>query len=240
MSAKAIAGIDVVIVDVLRATTTIAYAVSRGASVLPLADEHEALARGAELGDRAILVGEHMGRRLPGFHCNNSKAELAAHELAGKTVVITTTNGTKAVVACAGAHRVIAGAITNAGAVGRFLRGDDRHRAPLEGRCDQRDVAIVCAGRSTGALALEDLLGAGAIAAAIAAHSDVWLADGTRVAHDVFVRARDDLAAAIRSSDAAQDLIEQGNVADVIDAAVHDAHASVPVLQGAMFVAAGT
>ena len=91
LSAKAVEGLDAVIVDVLRATTTIAFAVSRGARVLALADEQDALRRGAELGEHAILVGERMGQRLAGFHCNNSPTELGAFELSGKTVVITTT-----------------------------------------------------------------------------------------------------------------------------------------------------
>src|SRR5438128_2496432 len=100
MTPKAIDGVDVVIVDVLRATTTIAFAVSRGARVLALADDAEALARARALGDTAILAGEHMGTQLEGFHCNNSPTELARFDLANKTVVMVTTNGTKAIAAC--------------------------------------------------------------------------------------------------------------------------------------------
>ena len=235
MSTKAIDGIDVVIVDVLRATTTIVFAVSRGASVLSLADEHEARARGEALGDRAILVGEHMGKRLPGFHCNNSQAELAALELADKTVVITTTNGTKAVAACSSAHRVFAGALTNAPALGAYLCASGE----LE-----RDLAIICAGRSTGALAYEDVLGAGAVTAAVLgatrAGADLWLADGARLAHEVFLRHREDLAAAVAGTDAAQELIDEGCGTDVTIAGTHGSNVAVPLLQGGMFVDAAS
>jgi 2-phosphosulfolactate phosphatase len=233
MSSKAVTGVDVVIVDVLRATTTIAFAVSRGASVLTLADEKDALAQGATLGDRAILVGERMGQRLEGFHANNSPTELAALALANKVVVLTTTNGTQAVAACATANRVFAGAITNAGALGRYL---------CPGGSLERDVAIVCAGRSTGALALEDLLGAGAITAAIAAatspDANLWIADGARVALDLFDRERADLAAAVARSDAAEEILEHGAGADVALAGQLDSVATVPLLRDGRFVAA--
>lgn len=235
MSRSAVEGLDVVVVDVLRATTTIAYAISRGAKVLPLADA--ALAR-THAGTGAILVGEHLGKRLDGFDCNNSPTELAAFDLANKTVVIATTNGTKAVAACAGAHRIFAGALTNAPALARFLCRDGELA---------RDLAIVCAGRSTGALASEDLLGAGAVIAGVIAAvteatrpaADLWIADGARVACDLFTREREDLLRALRSSDAAQELIDQGNTGDVDIAALHAAHDAVPVLEGGMFVPCG-
>jgi 2-phosphosulfolactate phosphatase len=216
MSPGAVDGLDVVVVDVLRATTTIAYAISRGATVLPLADEHEARTRAAAI-DGAILAGEHLGKRLDGFDCNNSPTELAAFDLAGKTVVIATTNGTKAVAACASAHRIFAGALTNAPALARFL----------------------CTG---GELASEDLLGAGAVVAAVIEATrpggDLWIADGARVACDLFTRAREDLLRALRSSDAAQELIDHGNASDVDTAGAHAAHDAVPLLQGGMFVPA--
>jgi len=205
MSPKAIDGLDVVIVDVLRATTTIAFCVSQGASVVTLAKDADALARASELGASAILAGEHMGHRLEGFHCNNSPTELGRYELAGKTVIMVTTNGTQAIAACDSAHRIFAGALTNAPALARFLS-----RQGLE-----RDVAIVCAGRNTGALASEDLLGAGAIVTALADATDAWFADGAGVVRELFAHHRDDIAGAIARSDAAKELVEKGYAADV-------------------------
>lgn len=231
LSADAVAGLDVVIVDILRATTTIAFAVAAGARVLPLASAEDALARGRALGERAILVGERMSQRLPGFHCNNSPTELAALALRRKTVVLTTTNGTQAVVACAAARRIFAGAITNAPALGAHLCA----RGTLA-----RDLAIVCAGRNTGALALEDLLGAGAIAAAVVAAAGrdrVWLADGARLALAEFRRARRGIHAAIRQTDAGRDLVALGQRADVAAASAHGAVSTVPRMKGGIFVA---
>jgi 2-phosphosulfolactate phosphatase len=232
LSDDAVAGLDVVIVDVLRATSTIADAVARGARVLPLAGIADALARGKELGAKAVLVGERMGAPLPGFHCNNSTTELAAIELRRKVMILTTTNGTQAVAACRAAHRIFAGALTNAPAVGANLC----RRGAL-----QRDVAIVCAGRATGALALEDLLGAGAVVDAIARATrtgELWLADGSRVALALFRRERSRLRAALRACDAGHELVAKGSGADVDAAAAHGRIRISVVLRDALFVAA--
>jgi 2-phosphosulfolactate phosphatase len=228
---KAVAGLDVVIVDVLRATSTIVFAVSQGARVMSLADEADALAQGQRLGAKAILVGERMGQPLPGFHCNNSVAELSTLALRGRVVVLTTTNGTQAVAAVRAAKRTFAGALTNAPALGRYLC----RRGSLV-----RDVAIVCAGRSTSALATEDLLGAGAVVAAIessSTRSAPWLADGARMARDLFRRARS-VRAAVRDADAATELLERGGAADVDAAAAHGSSDAVPILRGGVFARA--
>jgi 2-phosphosulfolactate phosphatase len=230
LSTDAIAGLDVVIVDVLRATSTIAFAVARGASVLPLAGIDEALARGRKLGDRAVIVGERMGKPLPGFHANNSTAELGRLELRKKIVVMTTTNGTQAVAACRAARRIFAAGLTNAPALARYLC---RRGSP------PRDVAIVCAGRSTGAIAIEDLIGAGAVAAAIeraAKREAIWLADGAKLAVDVFRRNRRRLAAALRGSDAGKELVERGGRVDVTAAAAYDSIDAVVLLRDEVFV----
>jgi 2-phosphosulfolactate phosphatase len=223
-----------VIVDVLRATTTIAFAVSRGARVLALADDAEALARAKQLGDTAILAGEHMGTQLPGFHCNNSPTELARFDLAGKTVVMVTTNGTKAIAACETAQRVFAGALVNAPALGRALC----KTGELE-----RDLAIICAGRNTGALALEDMLGAGAIASAVEEATrggDLWLADGARLARDFFHLHRPDLSRAVAGSDAAQELVEKGYADDVVTCGTLGELVTAPYLVGGLFTAYGS
>ncbi|MDB4958305.1 MAG: 2-phosphosulfolactate phosphatase [Myxococcales bacterium] len=233
LSADAVEGLDVVIVDVLRATTTIVFAVSQGASVLPLAGVDEALERGRELGDKAIVVGERMGQQLAGFHCNNSPTELAAFDLKRKTVVLTTTNGTQAVAASKPARRIFAAALTNAPALGEFLC----KKGTLE-----RDLAIICAGRNTGAIAFEDLLGAGAVVSAVEKAAkrgaDLWLADGARVAREIFRRERARLHAAVRGSDAGRDLMKHGGRADIAVASAHGTVEAVARLRGGMFVTA--
>jgi 2-phosphosulfolactate phosphatase len=94
-----------VVVDVLRATTTIVYALVAGClAVRPVAevDEARALADGLPAG-KALLAGERDGQPLPGFDCGNSPGEFTAARCRGTTVVLTTTNGTRALLLAAAA-----------------------------------------------------------------------------------------------------------------------------------------
>ena len=111
-----------IVVDVLRATSTIAVALHGGArSITPALTPDDAKEKAAALDD-AVLVGERARGPLPGF-VDNSPATLAAMDLQGKDVVLTTTNGTKALLACKGAGRVVAGSLVNASALRESLAG---------------------------------------------------------------------------------------------------------------------
>lgn len=142
------------IIDVLRATTTIAVALQRGAeAVYPVADLDEArrLAQGQ---DGAILGGERGGLRPEGFHAGNSPFEYTTELVAGRPVLFTTTNGTLAIARAleAGAERLATGALVNARSVAQWAI---EKGAPL---------TLVCAG-TEGRFTLEDVVGAGCIIA---------------------------------------------------------------------------
>jgi 2-phosphosulfolactate phosphatase len=136
-----------IVVDVLRATSTIAEALASGHSrVLCCSEIEEAEALRAELGD-GLLAGERKCVRIPGFDRGNSPAEFTAG--GGETVILTTTNGTRALVtAAARCERVFAASLLNLGAVVAAAReaGDD--------------VAIFCAGVK-GEFAMDDAYVAG-------------------------------------------------------------------------------
>ncbi|CAJ36034.1 2-phosphosulfolactate phosphatase [Methanocella arvoryzae] len=105
-----------VIIDVLRASSTIIVALASGArKVIPVEDEAEALRLGRELG--AITIGERQGIKIKGFDHGNSPTELMASDLKGRTVVITTTNGTRVMV-----EGGIIASTLNAGAVADRIR----------------------------------------------------------------------------------------------------------------------
>ena len=109
-----------VIIDVLRASSTIIVVLASGAKrVIPVEDETEALRLGRELG--TITVGERQGIKIKGFDHGNSPIELMASDLKGRTVVITTTNGTRVMVE----GGVIASTL-NAGAVADKIRSQPR------------------------------------------------------------------------------------------------------------------
>jgi 2-phosphosulfolactate phosphatase len=109
-----------IVIDVVRATTTLSVMFDRGcARVLVAGDIPEARAFVAGAAGPLLLAGESGGLRPPGFDFGNSPVELAEAELVGREVVFCTTNGTKALRACAGARAIMAGSLRNAEAVCR-------------------------------------------------------------------------------------------------------------------------
>ena len=109
-------------IDVLRASTTIVVALARGATaVLPRRSIEEALAAAADH-PGAVLGGERGGLKIAGFDLGNSPPEYTADRVAGRPVVITTTNGTLALAACHAAAEVLVGAIVNRAAVAAMAR----------------------------------------------------------------------------------------------------------------------
>jgi 2-phosphosulfolactate phosphatase len=144
-----------VVIDVLRATTTLSVALDNGArAVIPVASPEAALAiRAREPG--ALLCGERQGLRIPGFDLGNSPAEYAAEVVANRTLIFASTNGSLALLAAAGCRRRLLAAFVNVAAVLRALAGE-------------RFVLLLCAGKE-GRFAIEDAACAGMIAAALAA-----------------------------------------------------------------------
>jgi 2-phosphosulfolactate phosphatase len=162
LPAEATAGGIAVVIDVLRASTTMVTALASGATaVWPVADVDEARALARRLGPGAILGGERGGVRIEGFALGNSPTEYARDRVGGHDVVITTTNGTAALAACAAAAETIIGAIVNRRAVATAVR-------TLGAARGLHHAHLVCAG-TDGIVTAEDVLAAGAILAAAVA-----------------------------------------------------------------------
>ena len=151
-----IAGRTVVVLDVLRATTSIVEAMASGARTLfPVATIEEAIGLAKTLGrDEVLLAGERKALPIEGFDLGNSPGEFTAERVGGKFVVMSTTNGTLALMAAASGERVIVGAWTNFQAV-----VDDLVRT-------EADPVFLCAGRDR-VFGLEDAVCAGQMAAAL-------------------------------------------------------------------------
>lgn len=139
----------VVIIDVVRATTSIVEALAQGVrTVFPTSSAEEAVKLAASLGrEDTLLCGERKGLKIEGFDLGNSPAEYIGAELDGKRLVMTTTNGTPALRAADEAARVLVCAFTNLSAVARAVAGDSH-------------VVIQCAGRG-GRFGFDDAVCAG-------------------------------------------------------------------------------
>ncbi len=156
LPAAGISGRLVVIIDVLRATSTILEALSNGARVVcPAATPEEATSLAQRVGrQETLLGGERKGVRIDGFDLGNSPLEYTRDRVAGKLIAMTTTNGTEALISVSGARRVLLGSFLNLSAVADAM-------AEEEG-----DGVVVCAGRD-GFFALEDAVCAGALVLAL-------------------------------------------------------------------------
>jgi 2-phosphosulfolactate phosphatase len=111
-----------VVIDVFRAFSVAAYAFSRGAAtVIPVAAVEDACELKRQHPDW-LLIGERHARRLPGFDCGNSPADLEQIDVAGRTLIHTTHAGTQGLTNALQADEVITGALVNAAAIVRYLQ----------------------------------------------------------------------------------------------------------------------
>ncbi len=234
-------GRTAVVIDVVRATTCVVEALANGArSVEPfgsvreaeeaaaasVADSGSAGAAGAGAQGGALLCGERGGLRIDGFDLGNSPREFGADAVAGKRLLMKTTNGTAAFLAVAGAKRVLAAAFVNLGAVAdRLVDGAD-------------DVLVACAGKD-GAFALDDAACAGHLVRAVEVRSrgPLELDDAAEAARDV-AGAREPSAAMLARTAAGRALAEVGLAGDLAACADLDRRAAVPEMRGGALVAA--
>lgn len=218
---EAVRDAHVAVVDVLRATSTIATALQSGATgVIPVADAADAMAMAQRIGrDRVLLCGERDSELIEGFDLDNSPASFTPDAVAGRTLIMATTNGTRALSAVAAAASVRTAALLNRSAAAAALTSEDG------------DLLVVCAGES-GGFALEDAIGAGALVdAVLASLPDVELRDGARAAALLYRAVANRLADAIASADHAQHLARKGYAADIARCAAVDTTNVVPTLR---------
>lgn len=219
-----LAGRTVVVLDVLRATTVMAVALANGAkAILPAASTEEALRIAQNLErDAVVLAGERKSVRIPGFALGNSPAEFGADVVGGKTIVMTTSNGTAALIAAQGAREVIVGAPVN------FTAVVERARSALAG---PEGLVILCAG-GDGQFALEDAFAAGRLARALLPGGDSkgqMVNDGTLAALELARHFGERWTRALRASAHGRELMELGFGADLDTCAAQDHYPVLPL-----------
>ncbi|NUP54432.1 MAG: 2-phosphosulfolactate phosphatase [Gemmatimonadaceae bacterium] len=143
----------VAVIDVLRASTTITVALANGAkAVVPFESSEDAVMRSKQMERGSfLLAGERRMLKMEGFDLGNSPREHTAESVEGQTVLLATTNGTRALLAVQGARDVVVASYVNLTGVSTMLR------AALRGGAD---ITLVCAGQDR-QFALEDAACAG-------------------------------------------------------------------------------
>jgi 2-phosphosulfolactate phosphatase len=202
-----------VVFDVLRATSAFVTALTNGAeAIIPVAEISEALKLHRERAD-VLLAGERDGVRIGAaltggieFDLGNSPREFTSAKIAGKTIVSTTTNGTRALRACAGAGRVWVGSFLNLSATAEAIA-----------RYQPEHLLVICAGTGENA-ALEDVLAAGALCDLLDSTARTTEPqDSAEIARRVFRHAQADLPAAVRRARNARRLLAHADLREDVD-----------------------
>ena len=207
----------VFVIDILRATTVMCAAISHGArAIIPVSSTEEALRLSQTIGSTDVLLaGERNCARIPGFQLGNSPLEMTESAVRGKTIILTTTNGTNALLAC---HT----ATVYPAAAANLSLAAERGREALEAN---QSILILCAGRN-GDFALDDAYCAGRLTAAIFGSPKPRreLNDAGLASLDLVRRYGDRWDRPLAYSRSGRELVRLGFRADVRDAARLDAY----------------
>ncbi|MFD3155526.1 2-phosphosulfolactate phosphatase family protein [Haloimpatiens sp. FM7330] len=172
-------GKSVVVIDMLRATSVIVTALNNGCKkVIPVVEIEEAREIAKENLDEYVLGGERNAVKIDGFDFSNSPLEYKKDLAQGKTLIMTTSNGTRAIKGCESAKRIFIAALLNGKFVGEKL-------AQLN-----EDIVIVNSG-TNGEFSMDDFICSGYIIDCILKNSNGNLTDIAKTAHYIYRNNRD-------------------------------------------------
>ena len=212
----------VVVIDVLRATSVIAQAISQGAlEIVPVSTVEEAfqIVKKFPLGT-TILGGEKDTRRIEGFDMGNSPREYVSEKIKGKRIILRTTNGTQAFHRVSSGKEVMAGSFLNLGAIAeKCVKGVE-------------DLFIFPSG-DEGLFSLEDAVCGGKLIDQILKKriGPIQLSDASHAAHLLFKRFEKDVVEAFRLSRHGQKLIRLGLGEDLSYCGQSDLFSMVPIFK---------
>jgi 2-phosphosulfolactate phosphatase len=217
------AGRLVAIVDVLRASTTVATALGNGAkTVIPLEGPDDVIVRSKDFArSQIILAGEQKMHSIMGFDLGNSPQSFTRKAVDGKTILITTTNGTRALLGVQGARDIVIASYVNFTVVLAMMK---------VAASSNTDIAIVCAG-DEGSFTLEDAACAGRYVRAIPKRASVVANDAAAASVLIEKKYGDNIAKVFKESTHGQALESAGFGDDLAAAAEVDSYAVVPIYQ---------
>ncbi len=170
----------VVVIDVLRVSSTIITALANGADkIFPVLEVREVFEKKEQLlsegvpPQKILLGGERMGLKVDGFDLGNSPLEYTPEKVNGKTIIISSTNGTKSITRCKNAGEILIGSFLNAKAVAKYLSGNETK------------MVFYLSGKE-GRFSLEDALGAGMIMEHLEGNFNVEISDAAQMCHTIY------------------------------------------------------
>jgi 2-phosphosulfolactate phosphatase len=216
---------NVIVIDVLRSSTTVIAALSNGArEVIPVGSIESAVKiSGSLFGDVTLRGGERNGKIIQGFNLGNSPLEYTEATVRGKSIIFCTTNGSLAMAKSRYARTMAVGGFVNMSAIIEFILGLNS------------DVLLLCAGRppAAGGFSLEDVVCAGMIIHTLQEKStSVELTDSSLAAHSLYKAFGRSIPKLLKSTDHGKYLLEIGFGEDIKVSAEVDSIPVVPVLSG--------
>jgi 2-phosphosulfolactate phosphatase len=208
----------VVIIDIFRATSSICYGIENGAeAIIPVSEVEECEAY-RERGLDYLLAAERNGEVVAGFDFGNSPFSYSKEKVAGKTVVLTTTNGTQALHLSRKAKKVVIGSFLNLTALCNWLKTQGEN------------ILLVCAGWKNN-FNLEDTLFAGAVVEQLK-ELNFKLDDAAIAANDLYQTGRDDINAYLKKTSHSERLKKLGIEKDIEFCLQVDLTTAIPILKG--------
>jgi 2-phosphosulfolactate phosphatase len=216
----------VVVVDVVRATTTLVEALANGArGIYATPSTEEAVKLAQSLGrEDTLLCGERKGAKVPGFDLGNSPREFTRDAIEGKRLVMSTTNGTRALAKGQDGARLLTCAFTNLSAVAKAVQDAER-------------LVVLCAGRE-GRFTLDDALCAGHLVRTVQADRELALNDASQAAA-AWAGFRKPSRKFLEATEGGRTLVEIGLGDDLDVCAEIDRHDIVAELRDQAIVRAG-
>jgi 2-phosphosulfolactate phosphatase len=216
---------NVVVIDVLRASSTVATAMKNGArEIIPVASIESAVKiSGSLFGDVTLRGGERFGKMIQGFNLGNSPLEYTEATVRGKSIIYCTTNGSVAMAKSRYARNLAIGAFVNIGAVVDFIAEVND------------DFLLLCAGKNSAisSFSLEDAVCAGMIVQRLSEKGiEPELTDAARAAQSLYKSYGKSIPKLLKTSDHGRYLIEQGFAEDLHICAAVDSVPVLPVLSG--------
>jgi 2-phosphosulfolactate phosphatase len=215
----------VVVIDIFRATSSICYGIGNGAeAIVPVAEVEECLAYHEKHPDY-LLAAERNGEVVAGFDFGNSPFSYTKDKVCGKTVVLTTTNGTNALHLSRKAKKIIIGSFLNLTSVCNWLKEQNEN------------TLLVCAGWKNN-FNLEDTLFAGAVADQLKDNGFV-LDDAAIAAYDLFQAGKSDITAYLAKTSHSERLKKLGIEKDIAFCLQVDLTTAIPILDEERLVKMG-
>jgi 2-phosphosulfolactate phosphatase len=215
----------VVIIDIYRATSSICYGIENGAeAVIPVAEVEECLAY-QQTHPEYLLAAERNGEVVAGFDFGNSPFSYTTDKVSGKTIVLTTTNGTQALHLSRNAKQVVIGSFLNLSAICNWLKATNDH------------ILLVCAGWKNN-FNLEDTLFAGAVADQLKDEGFVF-DDAATASFDLYQLAKHNLDGYLSKTAHGERLKKLGIEKDIAFCLQVDIATAIPILRGEKLVKLG-